>query len=107
LAKANNIINACLPHANKSIRIWITEFQGREKYFIEAFENILPLRESSSARSRSSSTISHGSILGDKKTEWKNIKILTHLYVHQFSGDTLGGVVAKLEKTITLRSSWF
>jgi LAO/AO transport system kinase len=45
LAKANNIINACLPHANKSIRIGITGFQGREKYFIEAFENILPLRE--------------------------------------------------------------
>jgi LAO/AO transport system kinase len=38
LAKANEVINACLPHANKSIRIGITGVPGVGKStFIEAF----------------------------------------------------------------------
>ncbi|HQF48196.1 MAG TPA: ATP/GTP-binding protein, partial [Flavobacterium alvei] len=38
LAKANEVLNACLPHANKSVRIGITGVPGVGKStFIEAF----------------------------------------------------------------------
>jgi putative protein kinase ArgK-like GTPase of G3E family len=41
LAKANEVINACLPHANQSVRIGITGVPGVGKStFIEALEPI-------------------------------------------------------------------
>jgi putative protein kinase ArgK-like GTPase of G3E family len=44
----------------------------------------------------------------ETKPEWKNwLKILTHLYVHQLPGDTLGGVVAKLEKQLPCEAAGF
>ena len=40
LERANEVINACLPHANKSVRIGITGVPGVGKStFIEAFGN--------------------------------------------------------------------
>jgi LAO/AO transport system kinase len=62
---ANNIINACLPHANKSIRIGITGFQVGNT--LKLLENILPLGKKVAVLAVDPSTISHGSILGDKK----------------------------------------
>ena len=42
LEKANEVVNACLPHANKSIRIGITGVPGVGKStFIEAFGKYL------------------------------------------------------------------
>ena len=69
LEKANAIIQACLPHANKSIRIGITGVPGVGKStFIEAFgKHITSLgRKVAVLAVDPSSTISHGSILGDK-----------------------------------------
>jgi LAO/AO transport system kinase len=40
LAKANEVINACLPHANQSVRIELQAFQAGKSTFIEAFEPI-------------------------------------------------------------------
>ena len=69
LEKANEVINACLPHANKSIRIGITGVPGVGKStFIEAFGKHLTRlgKKVAVLAVDPSSTISHGSILGDK-----------------------------------------
>ncbi len=54
LAKANEVINACLPHANKSIRIGITGVPGVGKStFIEAFgKHLTRLGKKSGSTSR-------------------------------------------------------
>ncbi|HSN49208.1 MAG TPA: hypothetical protein VLR29_10650, partial [Flavobacterium sp.] len=69
LAKANEVINACLPQANKSVRIGITGVPGVGKStFIEAFGTHLTGlgKKVAVLAVDPSSTISHGSILGDK-----------------------------------------
>jgi LAO/AO transport system kinase len=55
LAKANEVINACLPHANQSVRIGITGVPGVGKStFIEAFGTYLTsLGKSGGTRCRS------------------------------------------------------
>ena len=69
LAKANEVITACLPHANKSVRIGITGVPGvRKSTFIEAFgKHLTSLGKKVAVLAVDpSSIISHGSILGDK-----------------------------------------
>ncbi len=75
LEKAHEIIAACLPHANQSVRIGITGVPGVGKStFIEAFgKQLTGLGKKVAVLAVDpSSTISHGSILGDKTREWKN-----------------------------------
>jgi LAO/AO transport system kinase len=84
LAKANSIINSCLPHANKSVRIGITGFPSRKSTFIEAFENILNLGKKVAVLAVDpSSSISHGSILGDKTRMEELVKDQMHSFVHR------------------------
>ena len=69
LERANQVINNCLPHANKSVRIGITGVPGVGKStFIEAFGKYLTSigKKVAVLAVDPSSTLSHGSILGDK-----------------------------------------
>ncbi|MFA9189062.1 methylmalonyl Co-A mutase-associated GTPase MeaB [Flavobacterium sp. FBOR7N2.3] len=103
--KANEIINACLPHANQSIRIGITGVPGVGKStFIEALGKHLSNQGKKIAvlTIDPSSSISHGSILGDK-TRMEELVKAPHVYVRpSASGETLGGVARKTRETITL-----
>ncbi len=105
LAKANEVITACLPHANKSVRIGITGVPGVGKStFIEAFGKYLTGlgKKVAVLAVDPSSTISHGSILGDK-TRMEELVKDTNAYIRpSASGETLGGVARKTRETITL-----
>ena len=105
LEKANEVINACLPHANQSVRIGITGVPGVGKStFIEAFGNYL----TSSGKKVAvlavdpSSTISHGSILGDKTRMEELVKDKNAYIRPSASGETLGGVARKTREAIIL-----
>ena len=105
LAKANEVINACLPHANKSVRIGITGVPGVGKStFIEAFGKYLTGlgKKVAVLAVDPSSTISHGSILGDKTRMEELVKDKNAYIRPSASGDTLGGVARKTRETITL-----
>ena len=105
LAKANEVINACLPHANKSVRIGITGVPGVGKStFIEAFGKYLTTlgKKVAVLAVDPSSTISHGSILGDKTRMEELVKDPNAYIRPSASGETLGGVARKTRETITL-----
>ncbi|WP_396167690.1 methylmalonyl Co-A mutase-associated GTPase MeaB [Flavobacterium sp.] len=105
LAKANEVINACLPHANKSVRIGITGVPGVGKSsFIEAFgKHLTGLGKKVAVLAVDpSSTISHGSILGDKTRMEELVKDPNAYIRPSASGETLGGVARKTRETITL-----
>jgi len=105
LAKANEVINACLPHANKSVRIGITGVPGVGKStFIEAFGKYLTSlgKKVAVLAVDPSSTISHGSILGDKTRMEELVKDVNAYIRPSASGETLGGVARKTRETITL-----
>nr|WP_314896491.1 methylmalonyl Co-A mutase-associated GTPase MeaB [uncultured Flavobacterium sp.] len=105
LAKANEVINACLPHANKSVRIGVTGVPGVGKStFIEAFgKHLTSLGKKVAVLAVDpSSTISHGSILGDKTRMEELVKDENAFIRPSASGETLGGVARKTRETITL-----
>ncbi len=105
LAKANEVLNACLPHANKSVRIGITGVPGVGKStFIEAFgKHLTGLGKKVAVLAVDpSSTISHGSILGDKTRMEELIKDPNAYIRPSSSGETLGGVARKTRETIML-----
>jgi LAO/AO transport system kinase len=105
LAKANTIINSCLPHANQSVRIGITGVPGVGKStFIEAFgKDLTSLGKKVAVLAVDpSSTISHGSILGDKTRMEELVKDPNAFIRPSASGETLGGVARKTRETITL-----
>ena len=105
LAKANEVINACLPHANKSVRIGITGVPGVGKStFIEAFgKHLTGLGKKVAVLAVDpSSTISHGSILGDKTRMEELIKDPNAYIRPSSSGENLGGVARKTRETIIL-----
>ena len=105
LAKANEVINACLPHSGKSIRIGITGVPGVGKStFIEAFGKFLTSlgKKVAVLAVDPSSTISHGSILGDKTRMEELVKDKNAYIRPSASGDTLGGVARKTRESITL-----
>jgi LAO/AO transport system kinase len=105
LHKANAVIKACLPHANKSVRIGITGVPGVGKStFIEAFgKHLTGLGKKVAVLAVDpSSTISHGSILGDKTRMEELVKDMNAYIRPSASGDTLGGVARKTRETITL-----
>jgi LAO/AO transport system kinase len=105
LTKANEVINSCLPYAQKSIRIGITGVPGVGKStFIEAFgKHLTRLGQKVAVLAVDpSSTISHGSILGDKTRMEELVKDKNAFIRPSASGETLGGVARKTRETITL-----
>lgn len=103
--KATDIIAACLPRANQSVRIGITGVPGVGKStFIETFGKHLTKSGKKVAvlAVDPSSTISHGSILGDKTRMEELVKDKNAFIRPSASGETLGGVARKTRETITL-----
>lgn len=104
-ALASEVIQACMPHSGKSVRIGVTGVPGVGKStFIEAFGKQL----TSSGKKVAvlavdpSSTLSHGSILGDK-TRMEELVRDPNAYIRpSASGEALGGVARKTRETITL-----
>lgn len=105
LAKATAIIEKCLPHANTSIRIGITGVPGAGKStFIEAFGTHLTSlgKKVAVLAVDPSSSISSGSILGDKTRMEELVKDENAFIRPSASGDSLGGVARKTRETIIL-----
>ncbi|MDO5981093.1 methylmalonyl Co-A mutase-associated GTPase MeaB [Flavivirga spongiicola] len=105
LEKANTIIKACLPHANKSVRIGITGVPGVGKStFIETFGKHITSKGKRIAvlAIDPSSSLTKGSILGDK-TRMEDLVKDANAYIRpSASGDSLGGVARKTRETIIL-----
>lgn len=103
--QAKEIIEACLPYANKSIRIGITGVPGVGKStFIEQFGKQLAQRKYKVAvlAVDPSSSISGGSILGDKTRMEELVREPNAFIRPSASGDSLGGVARKTRETIIL-----
>jgi len=103
--QAKEIIENCLPYANKSIRIGITGVPGVGKStFIENFGKLLISKGKKVAvlTVDPSSSISKGSILGDKTRMEDLVKEKNAFIRPSASGDTLGGVARKTRETIIL-----
>ena len=103
--QAKEVIEACLPHANKSIRVGITGVPGVGKSsFIEQFGKILVQQKHKVAvlAVDPSSTISGGSILGDKTRMEELVKEPNAFIRPSASGDSLGGVARKTREAIIL-----
>lgn len=102
---AKAIIQGCLPHANKSIRIGITGVPGVGKStFIEALgKHLTNLGKRVAVLAIDpSSTISKGSILGDK-TRMEHLAKNNKAFIRpSASGDSLGGVARTTRETIIL-----
>ncbi|SFD03638.1 methylmalonyl Co-A mutase-associated GTPase MeaB [Algibacter pectinivorans] len=104
-AQANTILKACLPHANKSVRIGITGVPGVGKStFIEALGKHLTAKGKRVAvlAIDPSSSITKGSILGDKTRMEALVKDDNAFIRPSASGDSLGGVARKTRETIIL-----
>jgi LAO/AO transport system kinase len=103
--KANEIIEMCLPYANKSIRIGITGVPGVGKStFIEAFGKQLTSlgKKVAVLAVDPSSSINKGSILGDK-TRMEELVTDKNAFIRPSpSGTSLGGVAQKTRESIIL-----
>jgi LAO/AO transport system kinase len=99
------VITACLPYANKSVRIGITGVPGVGKStFIEAFgSHLTDLGKKIAVLAVDpSSTLSKGSILGDK-TRMEDLVKNQNVFIRPSpSGNSLGGVARKTRETIIL-----
>lgn len=102
---AEQIIEQCLPHSAKSVRIGITGSPGVGKStFIEAFgkQLIAAGKKVAVLAIDPSSSLTHGSILGDK-TRMQELSINPSAFVRPSpAGDTLGGVARKTREAIFL-----
>ena len=105
LKQANNIIKGCLEYANASVRIGITGVPGVGKStFIEAFGMHLTSTGKKVAvlAVDPSSSLSKGSILGDK-TRMEDLVKNDNAFIRPSpSGNSLGGVARKTRETIIL-----
>ena len=105
LEKANEVIQGCLPFANKSIRIGITGVPGVGKStFIEAFGTYLTQlgKKVAVLAVDPSSSLSKGSILGDK-TRMAALAVNPNAFIRpSASGESLGGVARKTREAIIL-----
>ncbi|MFC5046446.1 methylmalonyl Co-A mutase-associated GTPase MeaB [Aquimarina hainanensis] len=103
--KAQQLIERCLPFSNNSIRIGITGVPGVGKStFIEALGNILISHQKKVAvlAVDPSSSISGGSILGDK-TRMETLVASPDAFIRPSpSGNSLGGVAQKTRESIIL-----
>ncbi|TYB80187.1 methylmalonyl Co-A mutase-associated GTPase MeaB [Bizionia gelidisalsuginis] len=105
LEKANAIIKQCLPHANTSVRIGITGVPGVGKStFIEAFGMHLTAigKKVAVLAVDPSSSITKGSILGDKTRMEDLVKNKNAFIRPSASGASLGGVARKTRESIIL-----
>ena len=104
-AQAQEIIERCLPHAGKSVRIGITGVPGAGKStFIEAIGNMVTsLRHKLAVLAIDpSSERSGGSILGDK-TRMESLTTNRDVFIRPSpSAGSLGGVARKTRETIIL-----
>lgn len=103
--QAHKIIQSCLPHANKSVRIGITGVPGVGKStFIEAFGMYLTSigKKVAVLAIDPSSSISKGSILGDKTRMEDLVKNPNAFIRPSASGTSLGGVSRKTRESIIL-----
>ncbi|PZD79528.1 methylmalonyl Co-A mutase-associated GTPase MeaB [Mesonia sp. K7] len=105
-AQAKQVIDGCLPHANNSLRIGITGVPGVGKStFIEAFGNYLINKHQKKVAVLAidpTSSVSHGSILGDK-TRMEELVKQKHAFIRPTaSGDSLGGVAKKTRESVIL-----
>ena len=104
-AQAQEIIERCLPHSGKSVRIGITGVPGAGKSsFIEAVGNMVTSYNHKLAvlAIDPSSERSGGSILGDK-TRMESICLNPNIFVRPSpSAGSLGGVARKTRETIVL-----
>jgi len=103
--KANEILERCLPHANKSVRIGITGVPGVGKStFIETFGKHLTAQGKKVAvlAVDPSSSVNKGSILGDK-TRMEELVTDENAFIRPSpSGTSLGGVAQKTRESIIL-----
>ena len=102
---ATTIIKSCLPYANKSTRIGITGVPGVGKStFIESLGKHLTSLDKKVAvlAVDPSSTITRGSILGDKTRMEDLVKDANAFIRPSASGDSLGGVARKTRESIIL-----
>lgn len=104
-AKAQSIIEACLPYSGKSIRIGITGTPGVGKStFIENFglELIKKGRRVAVLAIDPSSQVNRGSILGDK-TRMMHLSLKDEAYIRpSAAGENLGGVARKTRESIII-----
>jgi LAO/AO transport system kinase len=105
LKKAEDLLQGALPHSQKSIRIGITGVPGVGKStFIEVFGSYL-LKQGKKVAVLAvdpSSSISRGSILGDK-TRMENLVKEENAFIRpSASGESLGGVARKTRESIIL-----
>ncbi|RMA57934.1 methylmalonyl Co-A mutase-associated GTPase MeaB [Ulvibacter antarcticus] len=103
--QARQIIEACLPHANKSTRLGITGVPGVGKStFIEQIGKrfIDQGKKVAVLAIDPSSSLSKGSILGDKTRMEELVKEVNAFIRPSASGDTLGGVARKTRESIIL-----
>lgn len=102
---AQQLIQQCLPHSGKSIRIGITGVPGVGKStFIESFGQYLHSegRKVAVLAIDPTSGISGGSILGDK-TRMQHLSTLKNVFIRpSAAGDSLGGVARKTRESILL-----
>ena len=103
--KAQELVSICLSKANNSIRIGITGVPGVGKStFIEALGSFLTQQDKKVAvlAVDPSSTISNGSILGDK-TRMESLVSSTNAFIRPSpSGKSLGGVAQRTRESIIL-----
>ena len=103
--QAQELIEKCLPKANKSVRVGITGVPGVGKStFIEALGTYLTEKGSKVAvlAVDPTSSVSHGSILGDK-TRMDALSQNPRAFIRpSASGDSLGGVARKTREAIIL-----
>lgn len=103
--KAQEVINACLPHAGQCIRVGITGVPGVGKStFIEAFGTYLTSigKKVAVLAIDPSSQRSKGSILGDK-TRMEKLSTNPKAFIRPSpSAGTLGGVSRKTRETMVL-----
>jgi len=105
LEQANAVITACLPHANSSLRMGITGVPGVGKStFIEALGMHLTSKGKKVAvlAVDPSSSLSKGSILGDKTRMEDLVKTENAFIRPSPSGTSLGGVARKTRESIIL-----
>lgn len=103
--KAQQIIEACLPHSGNSIRVGITGIPGVGKStFIEALGKhvISQKRKVAVLAIDPSSSVTKGSILGDK-TRMNDLSLENDAFIRPSpAGSSLGGVARKTRETILL-----
>ncbi|TNJ43066.1 methylmalonyl Co-A mutase-associated GTPase MeaB [Tamlana fucoidanivorans] len=105
IAIGNKLLKTCLPYANKSIRIGITGVPGVGKStFIEAFGKHLTSQGKRVAvlAIDPTSSITKGSILGDKTRMEALVKDENAFIRPSPSGHSLGGVARKTRESIVL-----